>query len=289
MKNPPSTLPTLSGETPGPARLERLCLHTITTRPWNLETASERYAAAGLKGITVWRDALNGRDPGVAGRRLRDLGLEVVSLCRGGFFAHREVVARTAAIDENCRALDEAAALGAPLLVMVCGADPGQSLEESRSQIRDGLAALLPRASERGVKLALEPLHPMYADSRSAINTLRQANDMVESLASPWVGVAVDVYHLWWDPELMEQIARCGSLGALLAYHVCDWKTPTVDLLNDRGLMGEGCIPLRRIRQAVAAAGFRGYNEVEIFSNRYWAGDQDQYLSSIVRAYLDHV
>ncbi|MEY4005439.1 MAG: hypothetical protein RLZZ221_1535, partial [Verrucomicrobiota bacterium] len=124
---------------------------------------------------------------------------------------------------------------------------------------------------------------------RSAVNTLAQANDMVEALRSPHVGVAVDVYHLWWDPALENEIARCGRLGALAAFHVCDWRTPTIDLLNDRGLMGEGCIPLRLIRAWVEAAGFRGFNEVEIFSNRLWAGDQDEFLGNIVRAYREHV
>jgi sugar phosphate isomerase/epimerase len=129
----------------------------------------------------------------------------------------------------------------------------------------------------------------MYADSRSAVNTLSQANDMVEALQSPFVGVAADVYHLWWDPALEQEIARCGRLKALFAYHVCDWRTPTVDFLNDRGLMGEGCIPLRQIRGWVEAAGFKGFNEVEVFSTRLWALDQDEYLKRIVQAYRDHV
>jgi sugar phosphate isomerase/epimerase len=247
--------------------LRRLCVHTITTKPWPVETAAARFAAAGVGGITVWRDALAGRDIPATGRLLRDHGLAVVSLCRGGFFPGK----------------------GAPLLVLVCGAVPGQPLEESRRQILDGIAAVLPDCRAAGVRLAIEPLHPMYADSRSAVNTLAQANDMVEALRSPHVGVAVDVYHLWWDPALENEIARCGRLGALAAFHVCDWRTPTIDLLNDRGLMGEGCIPLRRIRAWVEAAGFRGFNEVEIFSNRLWAGDQDEFLGNIVRAYREHV
>ena len=129
----------------------------------------------------------------------------------------------------------------------------------------------------------------MYADSRSAVNTLGQANDMVEAIKSPLIGVALDVYHVWWDPMLQIEIARCGHLGALLAYHVCDWRTPTTDLLLDRGLMGEGCIPLRQIRSWVEATGFEGFNEVEVFSNRLWAMEQDEYLAKIVQAYRDHV
>ena len=271
------------------ADLSRLCIHTITTKPWALETAAGKYAAAGVKGITVWRDTLAGRDIAQTGRLLRDHGLSVVSLCRGGFFPGKTSTERAKALDDNRLAIAEAHALGAPLIVLVCGAVPGQPLTESRKQILDGIAALLTECEAAGVKLAIEPLHPMYADSRSAVNTLTQANDMVEALMSPHVGVAVDVYHIWWDPALEHEIARCGRLQALFAYHVCDWRTPTTDLLLDRGLMGEGCIPLRQIRTWVESAGFRGFNEVEVFSTRLWATDQDKYLARIVQAYKDQV
>jgi sugar phosphate isomerase/epimerase len=136
--------------------------------------------------------------------------------------------------------------------------------------------------------LAIEPLHPMYADTRSAINTLAQANDMAEKLNSHWVGVAVDVYHLWWDSQLETEIMRCGKNNKLLAFHISDWKSPTVDILNDRGLMGEGCIPVRKIRSWVEATGFRGFNEVEIFSNEYWKLDQSVFLEKILTAYKAH-
>jgi sugar phosphate isomerase/epimerase len=269
--------------------LSRLCIHTITTKPWAIETSASKYEAAGVKGITVWRDTLVGRNVADTGRMLRDHGLSVVSLCRGGFFPALDPSDRRKAVDENRKAIEEANALGAPLIVLVCGSIPGQPLPESRRQIADGIAALLPDCQASGVKLAVEPLHPMYADSRSAINTLSQANDIVESLGSPHVGVAVDVYHVWWDPSLEREIARSGRLGALFAFHVCDWRTPTVDMLNDRGLMGEGCIPLRRIRSWVEAAGFLGFNEVEVFSNRLWAQSQDQFLADIVQSYRNHV
>jgi len=269
--------------------LSRLCIHTITTKSWAIETSVAKFAAAGVKGITVWRDALAGRDVAQTGRMIRDNGLSIVSLCRGGFFPAATSVDRQKALDDNRSAIAEAHALGAPLIVLVCGAVPGQSLAESRKQITDGIAALLPDCQASGVKLAIEPLHPMYADSRSAVNTLGQANDMVEALKSPCVGVAADVYHLWWDPALEAEIARCGKLNALFAYHVCDWRTPTIDLLNDRGLMGEGCIPLRQIRSWVETTGFNGYNEVEVFSTRLWAMDQDEYLAQIVQAYRDFV
>lgn len=267
--------------------LSQLCIHTITTKPWNLEEAAANFAAEGVKGITVWRDALQGRNIQQAGRMIREQGLEVVSLCRGGFFPASERRQRKAAIEDNLKAIDEAAALGAPLVVLVCGALPGQALEESRKQIRDGIASLLPHAAAAGVKLGIEPLHPMYADTRSAVNTLAQANDMAEELDSPRAGVAVDVYHLWWDPSLRQEIARCGRNGNLFAFHICDWKVPTKDMLLDRGLMGEGCIDIPRIRGWVEDAGFTGFYEVEIFSEHYWSGDQAVFLKQIKKGYLE--
>jgi sugar phosphate isomerase/epimerase len=266
----------------------RLCVHTITTKPWAIEEAAINFSEAGIGGITVWRDTLAGRDIRQTGQLLRDHNLEIVSLCRGGFFPAPDEPGRQAALDDNRRAIDEAEALGAPLIVLVCGAVPGQPLAESRKQIQEGIAAVLPYAEAAGVKLGIEPLHPMYADSRSAVNTLGQANDMAEALGSPWVGVAVDVYHLWWDPALQQEIYRCGKGGNLLAFHICDWRTPTEDLLLDRGLMGEGCINLREIRGWVEETGFKGYNEVEIFSNRLWARDQHEFLADIKQAYLSH-
>jgi sugar phosphate isomerase/epimerase len=268
--------------------LSRLCIHTITTRPWSIEEAARKYSAAEVKGITVWRDTLAGRDIKKTGDMLRQSGLNIVSLCRGGFFPSKEQSKRQAAINDNRRAIDEAFMLGTGLIVLVCGADPEQPLEDSRKQIFDGISAVLPDAEAAGVKLAIEPLHPMYADSRSAINTIAQANDMAEKLNSHWAGVAVDVYHLWWDPKLEMEIKRCGMHNHLLAFHICDWKSPTIDFLYDRGLMGEGCIPLRKIRSWVEATGFSGFNEVEIFSNEYWKLDQSEYLKKIISAYRNY-
>lgn len=269
--------------------LSKLCLHTITTKPWSIEEAAKNYAANRVKGITVWRDALNGRNIKQTGQMLRDHDLSIVSLCRGGFFPNIDSTKRKLALDDNRRAIEEASELGTKLIVLVCGADPAQTLEESRKQIQDGIAAILPEASAAGIKLAIEPLHPMYADTRSSINTLAQANDITEALNSPWVGVAVDVYHLWWDPNLEKEIKRCGNNNALLAFHVCDWKSPTTDFLNDRGLMGEGCIPINKIRSWVEAAGFYGFNEVEIFSTEYWKRDQSQFLQDIISSYQKYV
>ncbi len=269
--------------------LSRLCIHTVTTRPWAIEKAAANYAAAGLGGITVWRDSFDGHSPAEAGRIIRAEGLDVVSLVRGGFFTAVDAGARRQAIDENKRIIDEAAELGAPLVVLVTGADPEQSLAASRDQIDRALEAILPHAEAAGVALGIEPLHPVYADSRSAVNTLSHANDIAEAFGSRALGVVVDVYHLWWDPALEREIARCGEGGHLLAFHVCDWKSPTEHILLDRGLMGEGCIPLRQIRGWVEDAGFDGYIEVEIFSERYWSQDQHAFLQQIQDAYLTHV
>ena len=215
--------------------LHRCAVHTITTKPWRLPEAAENFSRVGISGITVWLDALEGTTPGEARSLLGDFGLTITSLCRGGFFTHRDPGGQQKAIDENRKTIDVAAALGSPVVVLVCGADPGQSLASSRRQIRDGIEAILPYAQAQCVQLAIEPLHPMYADHRSAVNTLRQANEMAEYFGSPWVGVAVDVYHLWWDPGLRAEINRCGTNGNLLCFHVCDWKTPTQDILLDRG------------------------------------------------------
>ncbi len=268
--------------------LSKLCVHTITTKPWKIDEAAKNYSKAGIKGITVWRDALDGLNISETGKMLREHDLSVVSLCRGGFFASKNSGNRKLATDDNRKAIEEATKLGTNLIVLVCGADPGQELSESRKQIRDSIAELLPEAKAAGVKLAIEPLHPMYADTRSAVNTLGQANDMAEELNSPWVGVAVDVYHLWWDPSLENDIIRCGKNGNLSAFHICDWNVPTVDMLLDRGLMGEGCIPIKKIRSWVEAAGFNGFNEVEIFSTKFWNEDQQVFLQKIIKSYKEH-
>jgi sugar phosphate isomerase/epimerase len=266
--------------------LSQLCIHTITTKPWSIEEAAKSYSVEGIKGITVWRDALANRNIKQTGQLLHDHGLNIISLCRGGFFPNKEKEKRKLAIEDNLKAIGEAADLGTQLIVLVCGADPAQSLEDSRKQIQEGIQTILPQAKAAGVKLAIEPLHPMYADTRSAINTLAQANDIAEQINSPYVGVAVDVYHLWWDPSLEREINRCGK--NVFAFHICDWNSPTVDILLDRGLMGDGCIPVNKIRSWVEATGFNGFYEVEIFSNKYWQEDQSQFLTKIIKAYKEN-
>jgi len=266
----------------------KLCVHTLTNKPWNLRQCVENYSAVGIQGITIWRNVLEGKNLKECKQILDDHNMDVVSLARGGFFPSVEEPERVKAIDDNLRAIEQAAALGAPVLVLVCGADGRQSLEKSRDQIKEGIVKILPEAKAAGVKLAIEPLHPMYAGDRSAINTLAQANQMCEEINVEFVGVAVDVYHLWWDDNLQNEIKRCGENGNLLAFHICDWNVPTTDFLNDRGLMGDGCINIPEIRTWVENAGFHGYNEVEIFSDKYWAEDQLNYLEKIKNAYLHY-
>jgi len=265
----------------------RLCIHTMTTKPWTLRESIDGYVHAGVPGITVWRHHIEPYGPEEAGRMLADSGLSVVSLCRGGFFPATSAAGREKARDDNRKIIDEAAAIGAPLVVLVCGAVPGIPLPEARQHILDGIAAVLPHARAAGVRLSIEPLHPMYADDRSAVNTLEQANNMCLALRSPWVGVTVDVYHCWWDPMLKSEIQRAGE--HLLSFHVCDWRTPTRDLLNDRGMMGEGCIDLKSIRGMVEATGFSGFIEVEIFSNQYWGWEQVNLVEHIKHCYLASV
>ena len=266
----------------------KLCVHTLTNKPWDLRQCVENYSAAGIKGITIWRNVLENQNLNEAKKLLDNHNMNVVSVARGGFFPSTEKKKREQSINDNLFAIEQAAAVGAPVIVLVCGADGRQSLEKSRDQIKEGIIKILPKAKAAGVKLAIEPLHPMYAGDRSAINTLAQANQMVEEINSEFIGVAVDVYHLWWDNNLQQEIKRCGENNSLFAFHVCDWNVPTTDFLNDRGLMGDGCINIKEIRGWVEKAGFNGYNEVEIFSDKYWATNQNEYLEKIKKAYLDY-
>jgi len=264
----------------------KLCVHTLTNKPWNLRECVENYSNAGVCGITIWRNVLEGQNLKECKQILDDHNMEVAGVARGGFFPSVFMAERQKAIDDNLLAIEQSAAVGAPVLVLVCGADGKQPLKKSRDQIKEGILKILPEAQAAGVKLAIEPLHPMYAGDRSAINTLTQANDMAEEINSDFVGVAVDVYHLWWDNNLKDEIIRCGDNAHLFAFHVCDWNVPTIDFLNDRGLMGDGCINIPEIRGWMEKAGFKGYNEVEIFSDKYWAMDQVEYLEKIKNAYL---
>ncbi len=267
----------------------RFAIHSYTNKPWPLATMVERYAKAGVSGISVWKETIEGMKPAQAAAMIKSAGLKVVSMVRGGFFPAPSAEERQQKIEDNLRLIRDSAELGAPLIVLVCGADPKVGLAQARDQVRAGIEAILPEAERLGIKLAIEPLHPMYADLRSVVNTMEQANDLCEAIDHQNLGVAVDVYHVWWDPKLEGEIERCGRLGRLFAFHVCDWKTPPEDFLNDRGLMGEGCIDIPLIRSWVEKTGFHGFVEVEIFSKRYWAMDQDIYLDMIKKAWEEKV
>jgi sugar phosphate isomerase/epimerase len=265
--------------------LSRLAVHTMTHKSWTLAQCCEAYAKAGLGGISVWRNVIEPVGVQEASRIVKASGLKVPALVRGGFFASADISKRKAAIGENLRCLDEAAAIGAEMVVLVAGAEVGLPLEEARKQIADGIGQTLDHASKLNVKLAIEPLHPMYAADRCAINRIREAIDVCEQLKHPLVGVAVDVYHVWWDPQLYQAIEILGKTNRLFALHVCDWRVPTRDLLNDRALMGQGAIDIPCIRKACETASFTGQIEVEIFSTELWQRDPHEYLKDITYAY----
>ena len=256
----------------------KLSLNTATVRKqWSLAEIIDGCARHGIEGISPWRDQIAHMGLATAAQAIRANSLTVTGVCRGGFFTAPDWR------DDNRRAIEEAHALGAQCLVLVAGGLPkgSKDLEGARRQVRDGIAEILPEARKAGVPLAIEPLHPMQAAERACINTLEQALDICEELGDG-VGVAVDVYHVWWDPKLEQQIARAGK-KRVLAYHICDWLVPTRDLLNDRGMMGDGVIDLPRIRGWVERAGYAGFQEVEIFSELdWWRRDPDEVLRTCV-------
>jgi sugar phosphate isomerase/epimerase len=253
-----------------------LSLNTATVRQqWNLAQIVAGCARHGIRGISPWRDQVAQMGLKNAEREIKAAGLTVTGLCRGGFFTAKDWR------DDNLRAIEEAHTLGARCLVLVVGGLPAGSkdLASARQRVAEAIAAILPEARKAGVPLAIEPLHPMQAAERACINTLEQALDLCDALGEG-IGVACDVYHVWWDPKLEAQIRRAGR-ARLLAYHICDWLVPTRDLLNDRGMMGDGVIDLPRIRAWVEAAGYRGFQEVEIFSELdWWKRDPDEVLAT---------
>lgn len=269
--------------------LSRCAIHTQTNKPWSLRQCIDGYTRAGIRGISVWRHVLEPMGAKEAGRMLCDAGMRVPALVRGGFFVAPDAAGRAAAIDANRVCVDEARDIGAEMIVLVVGAHPQIPLEDARAQVADGIAQLLPYAEQAKVKLAIEPLHPMYAADKSCVNRMKEARRICEQLRHPMLGIAVDVYHVWWDPDLREEIALSGAQKTLFAFHVCDWRVDTRHLLTDRGLMGEGCIDLKRIRGWVEDAGFEGSIEVEVFSEEHWKEDQDQYVAQIRDAYLRYV
>jgi sugar phosphate isomerase/epimerase len=251
-----------------------LSLNTATVRKqWTLAQAIEGCARHGIRGISPWRDQVAQMGLSQARRSIRENDLVVTGLCRGGFFTAKDWR------DDNFRAIEEAHELGAQCLVLVVGglAPGSKDMRLSREMVKDGIAAILPEAKKAGVPLAIEPLHPMQAAERACVNTLEQALDLCDFFKEG-VGVALDVYHVWWDPKLESQVRRAGK--RVLAHHICDWLVPTRDLLNDRGMMGDGVIDLAAIRAWVRAAGYTGFEEVEIFSEHWWSRDPDEVLQT---------
>lgn len=267
----------------GTPSLERLSLNTATLRGADLLEMVDACARLGIGWIAPWREQFAVAPADKAARAIKDAGMRVSSLCRGGFFPAATQAERDARIDENRRAIDEAAVLGTDVLVLVCGGVVAKDIRGSRQMVEDGLSALLPYAAERGVRLGIEPLHPMFAADRSVIVTLGEANALAQRLASPWAGVVVDVYHVWWDPQVEDDISATAE--RILGFHVNDWIVPLPDMLAGRGTMGDGHIDIRRLRLAVDEAGYRGPVEVEIFNEALWARPVDEVLRLIQDRY----
>jgi sugar phosphate isomerase/epimerase len=270
-----------------------LSLNTATLRKQgDLAEIVEACARHGIRAIDPWRDQIAAIGLDRAARVVRDAGLELSGYCRGGMFpsdaTHRKEVR-----DDNRRAVDEASALGAPCIVLVVGglpqysrpgSAPSKDILQARAEVEDAIAEMLDYATQADMPLAIEPLHPAYAADRACVNTTRHALDICDRLdpeRTGALGVALDVYHIWWDPELMPQIRRTGK-DRLLAFHVCDWLVPTRDILNDRGMMGDGVIDIKSVRHAVEAQGFSGYSEIEIFSNDWWGKPIDEVLQTCI-------
>ena len=262
-----------------------LSINTATVRKQRgveqpLTDIIEACAKRGIRAISPWRDQVCSAGLENVSRLVKTHGIALSGYCRGGMFPAVDAAGLKAALEDNRRAVDEACELNARCLVLVVGGLPGalagkaahKDIALSRMQVHEGIAELLDYAKQKKMALAIEPLHPMYAADRACINTMEQALDVCDALdplGTGALGVAVDVYHVWWDPKLEAQIKRAGK-DRLLAFHVCDWLTPTTDLLNDRGMMGDGVIDIPKIRGWVETEGFAGYSEVEIFSTGNW-------------------
>lgn len=270
------------------ATFARLSLNTMTTKAWNLRRAVEATAAAGLPAIGLWRDRVAEAGVDEASKLVRDNGLRVSSLCRGGFLTG--VDGGDTALDDNRRAIDEAATLGAPELIMVAGGIPDRDLPGARARLADRLATLVTYAADRDVRLALEPLHPVFCADRAVISTLGQALALAAPHPATAVGVVIDTFHVWWDPELAAGIAAAGAQGRISSFQICDWLVPmAADPLVSRGMMGDGVIDFGAIAAMVSAAGYDGDIEVEIFNEEVWATDGHTVLDTMKDRYRDLV
>jgi sugar phosphate isomerase/epimerase len=269
------------------AELQGLSLNLATVREqFTFAQAVDACLAQGITAIAPWRDQVQVAGLKAAAEIVRSNNLRVTGLCRGGMFPAATKDGLAAAIDDNKRAVDEACALGADCLVLVVGGLPPESrdIKATRQMVADGIAAILPHARANRMPLAIEPLHPMYAADRSCVNTLEQALHLCDQFGEG-VGVAIDAYHVWWDPKLDEQIARAGASQRILAHHICDWLAPTRDLLLDRGMMGDGVIPLGALRGSIERAGYTGPQEVEIFSEEWWKRPGEEVIATCIERY----
>jgi sugar phosphate isomerase/epimerase len=269
------------------ADVSRLSFNQITADRVSLATAVDAAARHGIPLMSVWRHKIAEVGLDTAARLVRDAGIRVSSVCRGGMFPAATQRERDARIEDNRRAIDEAATLGAPVLVLVCGPAPDRDISAARQMVEDGIAAMVPYAAERGIMLGIEPLHPAFAAERSCITLLSEARRLAARFDSKTVGVIADVYHFWWDPDLFDEIAALGE--RIIGFHVSDWLVPATNVLMNRGMMGDGVIELRRIRAAVEGVGYRGPIEVEIFNERIWATPLDELLPMIKERFLSVV
>jgi sugar phosphate isomerase/epimerase len=265
----------------------RLSLNQITTEKWTVAQAVEGCVRHGIPSLALWRHKIDEAGLSSCVRAVKDAGLHISSVCRGGMFPAPSAEERRLRIADNFRAIDEAADLHADSLVMVVGPPNGCTLADARKMVEDGIAAIVPYARERNVRIGLEPLHPMFAADRSVLVTIRQALDLAAKFDASEVGIILDVFHFWWDPVLYESIAQCGS--RIYGFHVSDWLSPLPDTLMGRGLMGDGVIEIRRIRDAVDAAGYSGPIEVEIFNQKLWDTPCDDVVKQVIERFLTHV
>ncbi|MBK0376930.1 sugar phosphate isomerase/epimerase [Streptomyces sp. RB110-1] len=271
--------------------LARLSINQETIKQWSLEELAEGCAKAGIGRVGLWRAPVQAYGVERTARLLSDAGIGVTSLCRGGFFTALDPAERARALDDNRAAIDEAAALSTDTLVLVSGGLPSGSrdLYGARERVADALAELAPYAAERGVRLAIEPLHPMFASDRCVVSTLGQALDLAERFPAEQVGVVVDTYHLWWDDRAPADIARAGAGGRIHAFQLADWITPLpAGVLLGRGQLGDGSVDFRAFRSAVESAGYDGPIEVEIFNEALWAREGAEVLAEVAERYVRH-
>jgi sugar phosphate isomerase/epimerase len=263
-----------------------LSLNLATVRmQWKLRQAVEAAVRHGFAGVAPWREMVQETGIVESARIFKANETRVTGYCRGGLFGAGGRENLKAAIDDNKRMIDEAAAIAAEAIVVIGGglAPGSRDLADARAMFVEGLAAVLPHARACRIPLALEPMHPMYAADRGCITTLQEMLDIADTLGNDGLGIAIDTYHVWWDPQLRMQTARAGK--RIIAHHICDWLVPTKHMLTDRGMMGDGVIDFPAIRRMVEAAGYRGIQEVEIFSDYWWGRPGDEVLATVVERF----